>query len=240
MQRYEIVQQLLNANGRGTYLEIGVEYGKSFIPIKANRKIGVDPDFRKLMSIRSASFFKSWENLYFQMTSNEFFSSHSDLFSDRLIDVAFIDGAHTNKQSLEDVLNCLEHLNTDGFIVVHDCNPATPAMAYPAESYQAAGRTNPSGWTGEWCGNVWKTIVNLRSSRDDLEIFVLDCDYGVGVIHMGNPESMLPRHLKTDTMTYEDFEKQRHFFLNLKKPEYLTSFLRRTKREEVLLEPTIS
>ena len=237
MLRYEVVQYLLDLNGRGTYVEIGVEYGKSFIPIKAKRKIGVDPNFQDLMSIRVSSFLRSRKNLYFQMTSNEFFDNHSNLFSNDGINVAFVDGQHTHSQSLEDVLNCLSHLNENGFIVVHDCNPVTAAMAYPAESYEAASRIKPSGWTGEWCGDVWKSIVHLRSTREDLEVFVLDCDYGVGIISKGRPEFMLPNILDTKNMTYADLEKQRAFLLNLKKTDYLESLVVRTERETLVEVP---
>lgn len=35
--------------------------------------------------------------------------------------------------------------------------------------------------TPPWSGDVWKSIVHLRSIRPDLRVAVLDCDSGVGI-----------------------------------------------------------
>jgi len=43
MDRIQVIQYLLREIDGKTYLEIGVEYGKSFCPIVAPRKIAVDP-----------------------------------------------------------------------------------------------------------------------------------------------------------------------------------------------------
>jgi hypothetical protein len=40
-------------------------------------------------------------------------------------------------------------------------------------------------------GDVWKTIVHLRSHRRDLDVAVLDCDFGVGIVRKNVPESRL-------------------------------------------------
>lgn len=38
-------------------------------------------------------------------------------------------------------------------------------------------------WTGEWTGDVWKTIIYLKSKyKDCLNIAVLETDYGLGYI----------------------------------------------------------
>ena len=77
-----------------------------------------------------------------------------------------------------------------------------------------------------WCGDVWKTIVRLRSERRDLNIFVFDYDYGVGVITRGEPEGMLSfTEEEIDKMTYEDLEKNRKNFLNLKEASFFENFL---------------
>ena len=53
---------------------------------------------------------------------------------------------------------------------MHDCNPANE---------RAAGDVHPGG---DWNGDVWKVIHYLRTYRQDLEVYTLDCDWGVGVI----------------------------------------------------------
>ncbi len=66
-------------------------------------------------------------------------------------------------------------------ILVHDCNPPTAAAASP----------DPAGaGEGPWCGDVWKAIVNLRATRSDLRVRVLDTDCGIGVIERGESETI--------------------------------------------------
>jgi hypothetical protein len=107
------------------------------------------------------------------------------------LDVVFVDGLHTYQQALKDVNNSLINLNEKGVIIIHDCNPPHEAAAYPADSYDHAASLSLPGWTGEWCGDVWKTICYLRSHRNDLKIFVLDCDYGLGIVMRGEPDNDL-------------------------------------------------
>lgn len=73
-------QTILDATGHGTYLEIGVNAGGSFIPIKAARKWGVDPSYalrrRRLTKYALFSFLGIKLEKLFRMTSDEFFAAH--------------------------------------------------------------------------------------------------------------------------------------------------------------------
>ncbi|NCF75239.1 MAG: hypothetical protein GWO87_01995, partial [Xanthomonadaceae bacterium] len=139
------------------------------------------------------------------------------------IDVAFIDGLHTYEQSLRDVKNCLNNLDDNGVIVVHDCNPLSEAAANRSQSEAKKMKD----WNGKWNGNVWKTIACLRSNRDDLNIFVLNCDQGIGIITKGKPENMLSYKLEEiKDMGYKYFNNNRNEILNLKSEEYLDNFLK--------------
>jgi len=240
MNRIEIVQTVLNKVGGKTYLEIGVQKGVSFFPIKAKRKIGIDPKFnlslyllvlakRRLTNILSVK-----NEKFFGMTSDEFFHEKYTLFTQEKIDVALIDGLHTYKQSLQDVLNCLSHLNERGVIVIHDCNPSSETIAYPATSIKEAKKLNLPGWDGRWSGDVWKTVVYLRSFRNDLCVFVLDCDYGIAVVARGKPENMLTfAKEEIEKMSYKDLASKRNELLNLKEPNYLYDFLKGFEQVEV-------
>lgn len=155
---------------------------------------------------------------YFELTSDDFFRRKSRLLSRYKIDVAFIDGLHDYKQSLRDVLNTLNCLETFGVIVMHDCNPPSEIIATPLSMY--VPKSKP------WTGDVWKTIVHLRSLREDLNVFVLDCDWGIGIITRGKPENMLDYFITDiEQMSYRDLSVQRKSFLNLKEPDYLYEFL---------------
>ena len=138
----------------------------------------------------------------------------------------FIDGLHTYEQTLRDVHNCLKLLKEDGVIILHDCNPVSESAAYPADSWEQTESFELEGWTGEWSGDVWKTIVYLRSTRKDLKIFVLDCDYGIGIITKGTPENMLTYSKEEiDNFFYRDLERNRERMLNLKSTDYLEKFI---------------
>ncbi len=100
-------------------------------------------------------------------------------------------GLHTYEQSFKDVENSLRCLNARGVVITHDCNPQSEAMARPLRLMGYAPGSNQQDWGVEWNGDVWKTICRLRSTHDDLNIFVLDCDKGMGIITRGKPEGLL-------------------------------------------------
>ncbi len=141
------------------------------------------------------------------MASDDFFETKASLLKNGL-DVVFIDGLHTYEQSLRDVQNSLKLLKEDGVIIMHDCNPESESIAYPASSCQSAASLKLDGWTGEWSGDVWKTIAYLRSTQKNLHVFVLDCDYGLGIITKGIPENMLEFYKEEiEELSYDDLKK---------------------------------
>jgi len=222
MNRIDVIKKIIEKNKAKTYLEIGVEFGTVFSKIRAKRKIAVDPEFkiswkRKLKDLPSV-----FRARYFGMTSDEFFSRQTGIFAKKKIDAAFVDGLHTYFQSLKDMENCLKYLSEKGIIVVHDCNPQNEVSA----SSDRENAKKSSEAKGKWNGDVWKAIVHLRSTRPDLQIFTLDCDYGLAIIRKGQPENMLdylPEQI--EKMSYNDLVKNRAKFLNLKDISYFEEFL---------------
>jgi hypothetical protein len=227
VNKLEVIQKVIDKIEARNYLEIGLAKGDTFLRIKARRKIAVDPTIGipKVKRIRWK--FKNIYNMpakYYELTSNDFFAQ---VEIKKGLDVVFIDGLHTFEQSLVDVNNSLKYLNKNGVIVMHDCDPPNEAGAYPAKSAEHAASLNLPGWTGAWCGDVWKTICYLRSFRKDLNVFVLDCDCGLGIVTKAKPESSLD--LKEDELgglTYSDLVRHKKEFLNLKPVGYLDAFLR--------------
>ena len=66
---------------------------------------------------------------------------------------------------------------------MHDCMPPNKAASTFANSFIEAIDMELEGWTGEWTGDVWKTIVYLKMKYDgQLDICVFDTDYGLGYI----------------------------------------------------------
>jgi len=100
-----------------------------------------------------------------------------------------------------DIINSLAVLNPGGYIICHDMNPTEELM-----------QKVPIETTGAWTGDCWKAWVKLRSERDDLSMFVLDTDYGVGVIQRGYQEKVSLNGLK---LTYSNLVSNRKEWLNL-------------------------
>lgn len=223
MNRKECVHQLLKNRKTKVYVEIGVSTGRIFFDIKSTTKYGVDPLFKFSWLKRFRRTLKNLRNVYakfYPVTSDDFFARVAPrLFAKNKIDICLIDGFHEFPFALRDIENTLNHLKENGVILVHDCNPTTKEKASSFEEWENRK------FNGEWNGDVWKAIVYLRSTRNDINIFVLDCDYGLGIITKGKPENNLPfAKEEINSLPYEEFEKNRLVWLNLKAPEYFYQY----------------
>ncbi len=227
MNRFNVIQSCIDALGGRVYLEIGIKRGETFFKVRARRKIAVDP--HPVLSRRHmlASVLHDWRNVlnsYFRMESDLFFAKQSHILTSHSPDVVFIDGLHTYEQSLRDVQNSLRFLAPDGIIVLHDCNPTSETSALPLTEL---ARRDPGSVPG-WSGDVWKTIVHLRTTEPDLEVVVLDCDCGVGIIRRGKAGHTL--NYTTEEIPcfrYSQLEKNRRKLLNLQSPSCLEPLLKR-------------
>jgi hypothetical protein len=212
VNRIKAVQQALDGRTKSVYLEIGVKRGATLRRITADEKIAVDPAFRLSERSRRLADANARATHYFEVTSDAFFESQA----------AFLE--------LRDVENALRYLRDDGVIVLHDCNPALASIGYPAASF-AEFYAQHHWWNVLWSGDVWKAIVYLRSTRDDLRIAVLKCDFGVGIIGKGMPESRLSYSAaQIEALDYADLAADREHLLNLKPPAYLGEFLASERR----------
>jgi hypothetical protein len=116
-------------------------------------------------------------------------------------DIIFIDGLHHNNQVLKDIENSLNHLSENGTIVCHDCLPTTELMQ----------ERDDHG--GEWTGDVWKAIAQLRVETIDLDIKVINTDYGCGIIRRG---TNLPYQINVENYkTYSYYDKHKNEMLNI-------------------------
>lgn len=228
MNRIILAQKILELISGENYLEIGVSTGASFIPIQATRKWGVDPAYyltrKRRLKYRVWSMLGLKEERLFRTTSDDFFAKHKEMLGSYGVDVCLVDGLHTYDQALRDVLNTLTYLKPKGVILMHDCNPTNELMARPMGRIEDL--MGVPGWDGSWSGDVWKAIVHLRALRRDLEVFVLDCDTGIGVVRKAAAESSL-RCTEADIrkMDYSVLEGNREKLLGLKSSEYVPAFL---------------
>ncbi|HUY32309.1 MAG TPA: CmcI family methyltransferase [Pirellulales bacterium] len=192
MTHIDFLNCLIGAHDYRSYLEIGVDAGGCLAAVNAPVKFGVDPN-PAICRLDLAGVF------LFNATSDEFFAT---LHGRACFDLVFIDGLHHAEQVHRDVLRALDVLRPHGTIVLHDCNPATEAM-------QLVPAMQP-----EWTGDCWKVIVKLRATRTDLDVTVLDADYGLGVVRRGAC-SPLPLDKSPDELTWDDLVLNRREYLGL-------------------------
>lgn len=181
MFRNDIINLLIKKINAKKYLEIGIYKGINFTSINCDYKVGVDPDLNTIAT--------------HHMTSDEFFKQNTEIF-----DIIFIDGLHYFEQVLRDIINSLDILNPGGYIICHDMNPEK-------KEYQVIPRTSNPPWTGD----CWKAFVTLRQISENLEMFVVNTDYGCGIIRKGTQK----RVKITENLTYENFDRNRKEWLNL-------------------------
>jgi hypothetical protein len=75
----------------------------------------------------------------------------------------------------KDVVNSLDVLNENGFIILHDLNPLL-------EKFQAP----------DWNGDCWKVAIALQLIQE-LELVVGDFDQGVGILRKRPNQHPLPK-----------------------------------------------
>ena len=235
MNRVDVLQKIIYRKGRCNYLEIGVRRGGCFFKIRgAKLKIAVDPAFSFSKKVFFFNILKNPSNIfrssYFSMTSDDFFAKRKNYLKRKKLDLVFIDGLHTYEQSLADVRNTLQYLNPDGIIVMHDCSPESELSATPAKSSLEVRQKLhcQKEWNGNWSGDVWKTIVHLRT-YEYLRVFVLDCDFGLGIIGYGKGSRLPFSHGHIQRMQYRDLAASRKELLNLRECVYLETFLETLK-----------
>ena len=121
MWRFEIINRLIDKrfNDNCNYLEIGVSNPSlCFDVINSKNKTGVDPGNEYLDN-----------PVEFKMTSDEFFRKlrlgETRFSPDYKWDIIFIDGLHLAHQVFADAVNVFQHIQPNGFIILHDCNPPT-------------------------------------------------------------------------------------------------------------------
>jgi hypothetical protein len=181
MNRIEIINGLIVKNNYKNYLEIGVQAGHCFAAIHCENKTGVDPDTGSAATVKK--------------TSDDFFKNNKEKF-----DIIFIDGLHHADQVEKDILNSLKALKTGGTIVMHDCLPTSKRM-----------QEIPLQEQNEWTGDTWRAYLKMRLTREDLEMCVVNTDWGCGIIRPGKQDL-----IKIDYKpTYEDFAVHKNNWMNV-------------------------
>jgi hypothetical protein len=184
MLRTDIINAFIDKYKYKSYLEIGLNDGLNFRQINCDDKNGVDP----------APAAMGEPVTEFKMTSDDFFKDNKKKY-----DIIFVDGLHHSDAVYRDIKNSLKYLNEGGTIVCHDMSPIN-------ELHQRVPRESQI-----WNGDCWKAWVQLRAESNDLEMYVVDTDWGCGVIRKGKQTKLELR----EEVTFENLVINRKKWLNL-------------------------
>lgn len=181
MLRCDVLNHLLAAHFSvdARYLEIGVDDPRRcFHRVQCLHKTAVDPVDK----------FPRPTKIDYQLTSDDFFArlgaGQTAFAPDHRWDIIFIDGLHLAPQVSRDIDNALAHCSPNGFVVLHDCNPATHLNAHSDLDYFIKNQ-------GEWNGSTWKALYEFRT-RSYLRSYTVDTDYGIGIIERGSCQEPIP------------------------------------------------
>ena len=187
INRADMINMIAKKIDAKSYLEIGVQTGKTFRAVNIQNKVGVDPD-------------PKWKDQTDVMGSDQYFDMLED---DDKFDVIFIDGLHHWQQVARDIANSIDHLNEGGVILVDDCAPKQKA-------YQTR---QPS--VLHWTGDVWRAWLRYRLRMSEKGWFscTYDVAFGLGILHKHNEPTEFNEDLKaimSDSWQcdYEDFESK--------------------------------
>ncbi len=139
------------------------------------------------------------------MTTDSYFEHYNEGF-----DIIFVDALHHADQVYKDIINSLSVLNKGGVIVCHDMNPKGFQEQYVPRQVK------------EWNGNCWKSFCQLRTERNDLEMFVIDTDQGTGIIKPGEQIKLIIK----EEINYNNFDINRVKWLNLQPVQYFLEWLK--------------
>lgn len=183
----DLLNLIAQVIGAKTYIEIGVfNPDHNFNHIQVEHKIGVDPDPAAKASMTA--------------TSDKAFGLFKEIGAKA--NLFWIDGLHEKEQVKLDIQNAWNCLEVGGVIAIHDSNPHKESITHvPRDSR-------------EWCGDVYKTICQLKHSSK----FTVDFDYGCCVIRkvVTDPETGIdPLGWDDKEITWDEFTANRKELLNL-------------------------
>lgn len=192
MNHTEIINALIAKFGYKSYLEIGTQRKKN--------------NFDKIECQTKLSIDPDpTSDADLHLTSDEFFDNNQQNF-----DIIFVDGLHHEEQVRRDIVNAYCCLNDGGTIVVHDLLPTNELMQKVPREVKV------------WTGDGWRAWVKLRRLNEDLQMFVVDSDFGCGIVRHGQQE----RLKINQNYTYSDFEVHKEEWMNIITVEQFKEWMR--------------
>lgn len=217
MRRHDFLAEIHARYRPRTYLEIGVNDGKS-LQLSRVPSIAVDPAFRVTKSIRcdvhlvratSDAFFRRTDPIrHLRSGRNPFRNlrkrrpAFGHYLGGNVIDLAFIDGLHLFEFALRDFMNVERFSGPASVIVLDDI--------YPRDTDEAARKQH----TRAWAGDVYKIVEVLRRHRPDLVVLPMDTEPTGMLVVLGADatssalaeayDTLLAEHVSPDPQTVPD------------------------------------
>lgn len=152
----EEIAAFIKAKKSRRYLEIGVKEGSHISRLNIPEKVGIEIEPTLVLE-------KNFK-LYLG-ASDEVFAS-AEFQKEKLFDLIFVDGGHEYTQVSRDIKNSLKFLTPDGLILVHDVNPLDQ-KDFVSEKIMRHPK-------GRWTGDGWKTVLEVRYTRPEVDFAVIE------------------------------------------------------------------
>lgn len=202
--RTDLLNHLAEKYNLQIYLELGTQVRAiNFEKIICKRKFCVDIDPKA-----KADYTGSTDDFFKMLPTGED-STGSYLGIPVFYDLIFIDASHHAEDVQRDFKNALRYLNSNGFIVLHDCNPEKEVHTIVPRPTQ----------TGHWNGDVVRFAIQIKPYG-----YTVDIDNGCFIYHntTENINSILyevdgSKYLNKLRLgfSWNDFDKNRKEHLNL-------------------------
>jgi glycosyltransferase involved in cell wall biosynthesis len=192
LQRSQVINSLTKPDAK--YLEIGVEYGQTFLQthFKPEYKTGVDPDPKFPVTNKEFKF-KSCK-------SDDFFKTLVEsklLDTDTKYNAIFIDGMHQSEYFLRDFNNSVKVLEDGGSIFIDDILPFTynEQLKIPRKHYYENGILK---YGEEWTGDIWKVVYHILKNYSFTHLILSETKYFYNSNYRGILHLKLKKPLEID------------------------------------------
>jgi hypothetical protein len=157
-RRVNYLLAILNSS-KTNYLEIGIAHGYTIEAVEASKKIGIDPFLKcKVGKRKDITLYEETSEKYFNKLTNEKF------------DVIFIDGSHTFREAYFDLINSINSLKDEGFILMDDTVPEDKFSALSDHELCNSLRKRSEIDRETWSGDVYKVILALNKYHKNLVV----------------------------------------------------------------------
>ncbi|OGU60051.1 MAG: hypothetical protein A2X64_07600 [Ignavibacteria bacterium GWF2_33_9] len=174
LSHYQILKAIHKLYTPKTYLEIGVQQGRSInLTNPKTKAVGIDPfEDDKIMFNKNVKMF--------HVKSDDFFENNNlyKELDNQKVDAALIDGMHLFEYVLRDFINTEKNCHKNSVILLHDTIPIDKISS------------DRPVCNGPWTGDVYKIILILKKYRPDLKIHNISIPpIGVCLVSSLDPDS---------------------------------------------------